>query len=161
MDKRFNGLRYSHRLDCFVTESGEEVRMCQSATQVFLVLNQNLNQLVTRQHLLDLIQTAVPVSSDTANTSNLLNTCMVEITQLVGDSLKTIPRVGYLLTPDAAADEQKAHAGPIAQWRSNSTVLRELLFNSQWLTSSFQKSQHAKLGSIMLLTALVLSFVDN
>lgn len=168
MDKRFNGLRYSHTLECFVRESGEEVRMCQSAEQVFSILYQNLNQLVTRQYLLDLVLDAAPVSGNAANTNDLLNKCMIEITQLIGDNLKTIPRVGYLLTPDAADVEQKAYAsvrkppaGPGSYRRSNSTVLRELLFNSQWFASNFQMSQHAKLGSIVLLTALVLSFVDN
>ncbi len=102
MDNTFNGWRYSATLDCLIDDNGEKMRMRRGSTQIFLLLKQNMNKLVTRELLLRRVPTDNGVGSDDALSDDTLNECINEIRHVVSDDhLKTIPHVGYLLTPDA------------------------------------------------------------
>jgi len=168
MDSSFNGWRYSATLDCLVDDSGEIMRMCHGSTQIFLLLSQNMNKLVTREHLLR------EVPSDGTGSGNSLNECIDEIRQVVSDDrLKVIPRVGYLLTPDTTTGEDtktgeylklsKTHTATAGDRvrRPLPALVQELVFNSQWFISGYQRSPHAWIGTFVLVTLLLLSSVGT
>jgi len=174
MDKRFNGLRYSSTLGCLVGDGGEKICMGPSSTQVFILLKQNLNKLVTREHLLNKVPTNEFGSDDFQSRGSesdaRLTECIEEIRLVVGeDRLKTIPRVGYLLTSDVAPDtiaEKTVHSTngsavsniPVRRTRA---MVQELIFNSQWIICTYQKNQHAWLASLVLLLVFLFSPVGQ
>jgi len=172
MDKSFNGLRYSSSSRCLMDDGGKKIRMCHSSTQIFLLLKRNLNQLVTREHLLDKVPTNGRGKLNGSDDS--LNECIDEIRHVVGDDrLKTIPRVGYLLTPDTStsnsftssstSDTENVKGSSIQSVTANvrrypmPMLLQDLVFNSQWVICAYQKNQRAWIGSIVLLAVILLS----
>lgn len=165
MDKSFNGLRYSSSQDCLIDDGGEKIHMRHSSNQIFLLLIENLNKLVTREHLLDKVPTKGSDSDDS------LNECIDEIKHVVGDDrLKTVSRVGYLLTADTSTNEPanslgngsidsstvKSTNSPVRR-RPAQALLQDLLFNSQWVICAYQKHQRAWLGALALLAVFLLS----
>jgi len=97
MDKSFNGLRYSPPHGCLIDEGGERIHMRHSSTQIFLLLRENLNKLVTREHLLDKVPTETSQEgSQSRDSHDSLNECIEEIKHVIGDDrLKTVSQVGF------------------------------------------------------------------
>jgi len=159
MDNSFNGLRYSPTLGCLIGESGEQIRMRPSSIRMFLLLKQNLNKLVSKEQLLNC------ADSKTARSQNAFNESICEIRQVLGEAhLKTVPRVGYLLTPDSTSDETEEPLGHgtrglapgLTVWGyPMPTLVTDMVFNAQWLITAYQKSPRVWFGSLVLLAAVL------
>ena len=157
-----------------VSDSGDKIRMCYGSTQIFLLLKQNMNKLVTREHLLRKVPTDGSGCDNALDDS--LNDCIDEIRHLVSDDrLKTIPHVGYLLTPDATIDETVGAAAErtvkISNFRTSTpsnrvrrpvpALIQELVFNSQWLICGYQRSPFVWIGTFVLIALLLLPSAGN
>jgi len=177
MDNKFNGLRFSSTLDCLVDDGGRSIRLGDLSTQIFLLLNSNLNKLVTRERLLDKVPT------NGSGPDNTLNECIDEIRHIIGDQqLKTIPQVGYLLTPDTKSTMLDQNSKPSnnpssrrssmccslfganahePRHRSIPALIQNLLFNFQWITSALRNNRRGLFGSLFLLIAFLTSPLNN
>jgi len=158
--------------------------MCHGSTQIFLLLSQNLNKLVTREHLLRKVPNSGAndgFESDRTSSEESLNECIDEIRQVVSDDrLKVIPQVGCLLTPDATTSEGSttgesstagekvklskpltASAGDRARRPLLPALIQDLVFNSQWVISGYQRSPGVWVGTFVLVTLLLLSSIGT
>ena len=133
-----------------------------------------MNKLVTREHLLRKVPTDGSGCDNALDDS--LNDCIDEIRHLVSDDrLKTIPHVGYLLTPDATIDETVGAAAErtvkISNFRTSTpsnrvrrpvpALIQELVFNSQWLICGYQRSPFVWIGTFVLIALLLLPSAGN
>jgi len=113
---------------------------------------------------LDITEHGLGNESVTCHNSGLRSEGLLndEIRHVVSDDrLKTIPHIGYLLTPDTTTDESvkisNTHTTTLSDQgrRLLPTIFQELVFNSQWFISGYQRSPRAWAG-IFVFTAMVL-----
>lgn len=105
----FGGLRYSSVRGLLLDAAGEMVPLRRQALEVFRYLAARADGLVTREELMRTVWGRVRVTDDS------LTQCVCEIRRALGSEgrgiLRTLPRRGYLLVPDAPARTLPGPAG--------------------------------------------------
>src|SRR5262245_39302847 len=95
----FGGLRYSAERGCVIRRDGAEVVLRAQSLAVFRYLSERPDSVVTKEALRAVIWPNVVVTDDS------LVQCMADIRRVLGNEhrhvLRTIPRQGYLMSPDA------------------------------------------------------------
>lgn len=102
----FSGLTYSERGKCLVQADGTQVALRAKSLTVFKYLADQPGTVVNKEDLIAAVWPGVTVTDDS------LTQCIADIRRVLGEgaheTLRTVPRQGYVLVPDEPAMESAA-----------------------------------------------------